>query len=71
MMSRNGLEVARLEVADLLGVATVGERGEPDEVREQDGDQPPFGDLLPAADADARHSCPPLTGSYAPVRPSA
>ena len=38
------LEVARLELADLLGVAALRERREPDEVGEQDADEAALGD---------------------------
>ena len=38
-----GVEVAREELADVLGVATLGERGEADEVGEEDGDEAAFG----------------------------
>jgi hypothetical protein len=34
------VEVARQELANLLRVAALGERREPDEVGEQDGDEP-------------------------------
>ena len=38
------VEVARQGLADVLGVALLGERREADEVGEQDGDQAPFRD---------------------------
>src|SRR5581483_3090986 len=38
------VEVAREELADLLGVPRLRERGEADEVGEEDGDEPPLGD---------------------------
>ena len=41
--SAAGVEVAREELPHLLGVARLGERREPDEVGEQDGDQAPLG----------------------------
>ena len=37
------VEVAREEIAHLLGVAVLGERSEADQVAEEHGDQPPFG----------------------------
>ena len=43
------VEVARQELADLLGVAALGERREPDEVGEQDRDEPALGDRARAA----------------------
>ena len=44
MTSRGELEVAGQQLADRLRVALLGERGEPDEVGEQDGHQAPLGD---------------------------
>ena len=41
---RGELEVAGQGLADLLGVALLGERGESDEVGEEDGDEAPLGE---------------------------
>ena len=38
------IEVRRQKVANLFGVAMLGERGELDEVGEEDGDHTPLGD---------------------------
>ena len=50
------LEVAGLEVADLLRVTTVRECGEADQVGEQDGHEPSLGGLLLGAERGRRRS---------------